>query len=83
MAADLPVPKERPLASATMTLTVNGKPRSVRAGLSLPALLQELTIDRRAIAVALNGDVVPRDCLDEAALADGDRIEIVRMVGGG
>ena len=71
------------LSIATMNLTLNGKRRNVAAGISLPALLQELGIDRRTVAVARNGDVLPRGSYDTVLLAEGDRVEIVRMVGGG
>jgi thiamine biosynthesis protein ThiS len=46
-------------------------------------MLDDLGIDRRTVAVAHNGDVVTRDRYDEFVLHDGDRVEIVRMVGGG
>jgi thiamine biosynthesis protein ThiS len=62
---------------------VNGKPKTVTAGITLAALLDELGVERRAVAVAHNEDVVPRDRYDLVALQDGDRVEIVRMVGGG
>ena len=35
------------------------------------------------IAVAHNGDVIPRDRYDGVCLNDGDSVEVVRMVGGG
>jgi thiamine biosynthesis protein ThiS len=62
---------------------VNSKPKTVTAGITLAALLDELGVERRAVAVAHNEDVVPRDRYDLVALQDGDRVEIVRMVGGG
>lgn len=63
-------------------LTLNGKPQEA-AATQLPALLLELGVDRRLVAVAHNGEVIPRSRYDEVVLADGDRVEIVRMVGGG
>lgn len=66
-----------------ITLTVNGKPRELRSELLLPALLEQLGVDRRLVAVAHNGDVIPRDRYDVVRLRNGDTIEIVRMVGGG
>lgn len=66
-----------------ITLTVNGKPRELRSELLLPALLEQLGVDRRLVAVAHNGDVIPRDGYDVVRLRNGDTIEIVRMVGGG
>ncbi len=67
----------------TITLTVNGKPRELAAEVALPALLDQLGVDRRLIAVAHNGDVIRRDRYDQVYLRNGDTVEIVRMVGGG
>ena len=62
---------------------LNGKERVVAAGMTLPELLDELGVNRRLVAVAHNGEVIPRDRYEEVALRDGDAVEIVRMVGGG
>jgi thiamine biosynthesis protein ThiS len=67
----------------SISLTINGKPRQLPAELTLPALLHELGVDRRLVAVAVNGDVLKRDRYDAVCIKDGDVIEIVRMVGGG
>ena len=70
-----------------MKLTVNGKPRDVADGASremdVSAFLRELDINPRLVAVAINGDVIPKDRYDTARVREGDVIEIVRMVGGG
>ena len=71
------------MSQATISLVLNGKPREVAPDTSLPALLEQLGIDRRMIAVAHNGDVLPRDRYDDVVLKDGDHVEVVRMVGGG
>ena len=65
------------------TITLNGKPHPVRMPITLVELLISLEIDRRTIAVAHNGDVVPRDRYEGVCLQDGDSVEVVRMVGGG
>jgi sulfur carrier protein len=46
-------------------------------------LLVALSINPRQVAVAVNGEVVPRDTWAEARVSDGDEVEIVRAVGGG
>lgn len=66
-----------------MTLTVNGEIKSVADGLTLSQLLRELGLERNPIAVELNRLVVPRDRHGETRLAEGDRLEIVTLVGGG
>jgi thiamine biosynthesis protein ThiS len=35
------------------------------------------------VAVAINGDVIPKSTFGDAVVREGDAIEIVRMVGGG
>ncbi len=71
------------MTAATISLTLNGKPRELPASTNLPALLELLGVDPRMIAVAHNGDVIPRDQYDGIVLGDGDHVEVVRMVGGG
>ncbi len=66
-----------------ISLTLNGKPRSFDAEVSVPELLRQLDINPRLVAVAINGEVVPKKSLDATTIRDGDTIEIVRMVGGG
>ncbi|TWB46883.1 sulfur carrier protein ThiS [Nitrospirillum viridazoti] len=70
-------------------ITVNGKTRDHAEGLDLPALLGEAGVSlnaqggARGIAVAVNGTVVPRARWAERAVADGDAIEIVKVLQGG
>jgi len=60
-----------------MRVTVNGKPRTLDGS---PTVADLLT---RGVAVAVNGEVVPRSTWERATLADGDRIEILTAVQGG
>ncbi|MCC6175130.1 MAG: sulfur carrier protein ThiS [Chloroflexi bacterium] len=66
-----------------MQLQVNGKPREAVDGASLLAFLEQAGIDHRIVAVERNGTIVKRDRFAETPLAEGDQLEIVRMVGGG
>lgn len=66
-----------------MEIHVNGEPRQVAEGMTLAALLGELNQKVEAVAVALNLHVVPRSRLAEQTLSPGDRVEVVRAVGGG
>lgn len=66
-----------------IAVTVNGKPRELDGPLPIKSLLGSLDINPRQVAVALNGEVVPRDTWDATVIGEGDRVEIVRAVGGG
>jgi sulfur carrier protein len=69
--------------AGAITLTLNGKARALPGELMLPELLTTLGVDRRLIAIAVNGEIVARDRYEGVALRDGDSVEVVRMVGGG
>ena len=68
-----------------MEITFNGNPRSVATTRSVQQLLDEACPDARpeGIAVAVNGQVVRRHAWSETALAEGDEVEVVQVVGGG
>jgi thiamine biosynthesis protein ThiS len=64
-------------------LTVNGEERTAPEGLTLQELVRELSIEGRPIAVELNLRVVPKDRYPATRLSEGDKLEIVSLVGGG
>ena len=66
-----------------IALTVNGERRELDGPIKLTAFLESLGVDPRYVAVARNGDVLPREEWPETTLQDGDVLEVVRMVGGG
>lgn len=66
-----------------MNIIVNGRGMDVAEGLSVEALLAHLGVRREYTAVAVNRDVTPRSEYGSTALRDGDRVEIVRPIGGG
>ncbi len=71
------------IQSRAVKLTVNGEVKSVADGATLAQLVREPGLERNPIAVELNRQVVPRDRHGEIRLAEGDRLEIVTLVGGG
>jgi sulfur carrier protein len=66
-----------------MKLTVNGKAHECPAGATVSALLEQLALTGRRVAVERNGEIVPRSQQSAVALAEGDQIEVVVAVGGG
>jgi thiamine biosynthesis protein ThiS len=70
-------------AGAGMTIVVNGKSMDVTDGLSVEDLLRTLQVKREYMAVAVNREVMPKARYASAHLREGDRVEIVRPMGGG
>ena len=66
-----------------LQIVVNGQPRQLERPATVAALLRQLQMPERGVAVELNMQIVPRARHDEQPLADGDRLEIVSLVGGG
>jgi sulfur carrier protein len=66
-----------------MNLSVNGKVHQCPPGTTVSALLDQLTLTGRRVAVERNGDIVPRSQHVSTKLSEGDEIEIVVAVGGG
>ncbi len=66
-----------------MTVVVNGEPRDVPDNSDVVGLLRLLGAPVDGVAVALNGEVVPRGQQEGTALRPGDRVEVIRAVGGG
>jgi len=64
-------------------ITVNGQARAAAAGTTVSALLASMGVDPTRVAIERNEEVVPRTTWNAAALAEGDRLEIVSFVGGG
>ena len=66
-----------------IALQVNGKPVELAEPTPLLDYVKTLGVDPRAIAVEVNGEILQREAYAACTLADGDQVEIVRMVGGG
>jgi thiamine biosynthesis protein ThiS len=66
-----------------LTIRVNGEPLEVAGPITISALLADLKIDSRLVAVEHNLIVVKRDRYESVVVHDGDEIEIVNFVGGG
>ena len=64
-------------------MTVNGERRTHRDGLTLHALLEELHVDARAVAVMVGEDVYRPGRIPDVALDERAVIEVVQMMQGG
>ena len=62
---------------------MNGQPRTARDDLTVAALVAELGLAGKRLAVEVNCDIVPRGEHAGRMLRDGDRVEIIHAIGGG
>jgi thiamine biosynthesis protein ThiS len=66
-----------------ISLQVNGKAVELERPTALLDYLAKLGVNPRTVAVEHNGEIVPRTSFTRVTLGEGDKVEIVRMVGGG
>ena len=66
-----------------VSVMLNGRPRSVEAGMSVRALLRQLKLDPGMVVVEHNRRILARGALSGTEVGEGDRIELVHFVGGG
>ncbi|WP_018604436.1 sulfur carrier protein ThiS [Uliginosibacterium gangwonense] len=64
-------------------ISINGESREFSAAMTLAALLDELGLTGKRVAIERNGEIVPKGLHASTQLAEGDALEIVVAVGGG
>ena len=63
---------------------MNGAEREVAPGTTVDAVVRTLAAEpARGVAVAIDGEVVPRSAWERTVLADGQQLEVLRAVQGG
>lgn len=66
-----------------MQVLVNGKIREVNPGMSVADLVDASGLGQERIAIERNGDILDKADFTTVTLSEGDKLEIVRFVGGG
>jgi sulfur carrier protein len=66
-----------------ITVSINGSTRQFGHPISVAALIEEMGLVGKRIALERNGEIVPRSMFAAQQLADGDKLEVVVAVGGG
>ncbi|MCE2859637.1 MAG: sulfur carrier protein ThiS [Oxalobacteraceae bacterium] len=69
--------------SATIAIELNGEVRTVSDSDSVQDLIDALSLTNQALAIAVNREVVPRAKWREYRFAVGDKVDVVRAIGGG
>jgi thiamine biosynthesis protein ThiS len=66
-----------------MNVIVNGRPMVLETGTTVEGLLELLRVPRQFTAVAVNREITPKSEYAAVELGEGDRVEVVRPMGGG
>ena len=66
-----------------ISVSINGEARHFDTPINITALLEQMQLGDKRIALERNGEIVPRSLFPQQMLTDGDRLEIVVAVGGG
>ncbi len=66
-----------------MRVFVNGKPVDLPESASVEDLLRDAGLQGKPVAVEVNGSLVPKRRHAETRLREGDKAELVTLVGGG
>jgi sulfur carrier protein len=64
-------------------IILNGQEKPLAAPLTVAALLAEMGLTERRVAVEVNREIVPRSRHGQLELKDNDRVEVVFAIGGG
>ena len=66
-----------------MNILLNGEKRKIATGLNIDGLIKDLQLKPKSVVVELNQTIIQPDKYDQISIADGDRLELIRFVGGG
>jgi len=66
-----------------LKLSLNGEAVELTDPITLSALLVQYTYQAKKIAVAINGEFVPRSQYDDTHMCHGDQVDVIQAVGGG
>jgi sulfur carrier protein len=68
---------------ANVIVAVNGEPVELGSGATVETVLASLDVGAQGVAVALNGEVVPKSRWHRTRLRADDRVEVLTAVQGG
>jgi thiamine biosynthesis protein ThiS len=71
------------MMSEMVTIEVNGQPTEIPKGLNVTQLVAHLGLTANRLAIERNLEIVARGQWGTTLVSEGDRFEIVHLVGGG
>ncbi len=66
-----------------MKIYLNGEEKTLSSDDTIGTLLQQLQLEPHSFVVELNGNIPEKERYPSIQLKDGDRLELIRFVGGG
>lgn len=66
-----------------MAIIINGEPKTIETPINITDLLEILNISVKLVAVAINGEIIPKTFFGTKLVLENDKVEIVNPVGGG
>ena len=66
-----------------MKIIINGEQRELHENTTIQEALNELSLDGKVMAAAVNMQIVKQDNWSSYRLKDGDKLELLDFVGGG
>ena len=66
-----------------MEIIINGEKREFDDNMTILDILKYLKIENKAMAVAVNMEIVKKDKWNEFIPKNGDKLEVLHFVGGG
>ena len=64
-------------------IQLNGDPYEINDGTNLNELLHKLKIQKNKVAIEVNGEIVEKNKYPNLILNKGDKVEVVKFIGGG
>ena len=64
-------------------IQLNGTPYEINDGSNLNELLNKLKIQKNKVAIEVNGEIIEKNKYPNLILNKGDKVEIVKFIGGG
>jgi thiamine biosynthesis protein ThiS len=66
-----------------MNIILNGESKEIPANLAVAGLIEELGLKPERLAIEVNRRIIRRADWSATMLAEGDKVEVVHLVGGG
>ena len=71
------------MGSSPIKIFINGDLKKFHQEINIVSVLESLNISSKHIAIEINENLVFRSDWQETNLKDGDKVEIVKAIGGG